>query len=170
MSPLTFGILAALVILSSIAVILWRNPIGSALSLVFTLLALAVLYFLLDAPFVGILQILVYAGAVMVLFIFVIMLINLKEDELEKIHWDWKKAAIIVFALAFILTAGLVLLEIKDSHLFEPILNSEFGSSRFLAKALFTRYLLSFEMVSFIILAAIIGAIVLARRGKGENP
>lgn len=164
MSTTAFIFLAPLILVSAVSVILWKNPIASALSLVVTLVALAVSYFLLDAAFVGILQILVYAGAVMVLFIFVIMLINLKEDELESVHWSLGKGMQVIVLAAFVLGAGVFLLNGNSPEF--AALGTPFGDAKSVGRLLFTRYLLSFEMVSFVILVAIIAAIVLARRGE----
>src|SRR2546421_5020177 len=87
MSPFLFWIFALLMLIFGAAVIINRNPVASALSLVVSFLALAALFMSLNAYFIGIIQVLVYAGAIMVLFLFIIMLLDLRAEELRKINW-----------------------------------------------------------------------------------
>src|SRR5215475_9347756 len=100
MSPLFFWIASALMLIFGAAVIINRNPVASALSLVVSFLGLAALFMSLDAFFIGIIQVLVYAGAVMVLFLFIIMLLDLRAEERRRINW---LAAAGVFGVAVIL-------------------------------------------------------------------
>src|SRR5437868_15313447 len=87
MFPFLFWIFALMMLVFGGAVIIYRNPVASALSLVVSFLALAALFISLDAYFIGIIQVLVYAGAIMVLFLFIIMLLDLRAEELRKINW-----------------------------------------------------------------------------------
>lgn len=167
MTTSAFCILAPLILIAATAVILWESPIVSALSLVAMLILLAIAYFLLDAPFVGIFQVLVYAGAIMVLFIFVIMLINLQEEELE--HLTWSSGKIMKITGIGILTVGAALALVPVLRHQEPpgtrqTPAPEFGTLAALGKNLFGEYLLSFEFISVVILAAAVGAILLAKR------
>src|ERR1700731_1210235 len=87
MSSFLFWIFAALMLIFGVAVIINRNPVASALSLVVSFLGLAALFVSLDAYFIGVIQVLVYAGAIMVLFLFIIMLLDLRAEKLRKINW-----------------------------------------------------------------------------------
>ncbi len=167
MSPLAFSIVSLIVLVSAVAVIVFHNPVASALSLVVTLFGLAVLYFLLDAPFVGVLQIIVYAGAILVLFVFVIMLINLKKEELIALSWSLGTGFKILAAALFV--AGLFVILWQVDAPFPALTDPHFGSLEAVGRSLFTDYLLSFELLSLVILVAIVGAILLAKK-KGERP
>jgi NADH-quinone oxidoreductase subunit J len=157
---------ALLAVAGAIALILAREPIHSALSLIVVMLALAVLYLLLGAPFVAAVQILVYAGAVMVLFVFVIMLLNAGLEE----RTNFSKLMWVGITLGF-------LLMLETAHWLyhsEPgtaIANSPAGTiapaSTFdLSKLLFQQYLFPFEATSILILIAMLGALVLARKDE----
>ena len=167
MSLFSFAILAPLVLVSALAVILWTNPIASALSLIVTLSSLAIVYFELNAPVVGILQILLYSGAIMVLFIFVIMLINLKPDEMEALRWSVKTVGMIAVGLLVALGLGAVIWQ--ATPLWPAALPATFGSVTAIGETLLTSYALAFELISFVILTAIVGATVLARRSSSED-
>jgi NADH-quinone oxidoreductase subunit J len=164
---LIFVISAVVAILGAVLLIWAREPIHSALSLILVMVSLAVLYLLLGAPFVAAVQILVYAGAIMVLFVFVIMLLNAGMEE----RTDWSKIAKwIGFPL------GLVLL----AEIFYWLLHSEPGtavatsgggspppaSTVELSTLLFRQYLFPFEATSILILIAILGALVLTRKDE----
>src|SRR5881392_2339575 len=101
MSPFLFWIFALMMLIFGAAVIINRNPVASALSLVVSFLALAALFMSLDAYFIGIIQVLVYAGAIMVLFLFIIMLLDLRAEKLRKISWLTSAGAVAV-ALALL--------------------------------------------------------------------
>jgi NADH-quinone oxidoreductase subunit J len=165
MSLPLFGVFAALLVLSALAVILQRNPVRSALALVSTLFLLAVMFLFLDAYLVALLQIIVYAGAIMVLFLFVIMLLNLQVEPREAGRFGLK----LVAALAGSLLA-LQLVEVARSERtmggagMSGKLAPAFGSTGLLGEKLFTQYLLPFEITSVLLLIAIIGAVVLAKR------
>src|SRR5438045_8502060 len=108
MSPFLFWIFAVLTVIFGAAVVLNRNPVASALSLVVSFLGLSALFMSLDAYFLGIIQVLVYAGAVMVLFLFIIMLLNIRAEERRRINWVTSAAGIAV-ALAFLIQTFLLI-------------------------------------------------------------
>lgn len=164
---LVFIACGALAILGAIGLILAREPVHSALSLILVMIALAVLYLLLGAAFIAAIQILVYGGAIMVLFVFVIMLLNAGVEE----RTDWSKLAKwIGLPLGFFL-----LLEVAHwlahSSIGKAVANGAGSpdtaiSTRALSTALFRQYLFPFEATSILILIAILGALVLARKAE----
>jgi NADH-quinone oxidoreductase subunit J len=155
-----FFVLAALLVLSSLTVVFLRNVVHSAVALVTALLIIAILFVTLQAPMVGVLQVMVYAGAIMVLFLFVIMLLNPTALEQRRGAW-WGLGAI----LATLLGGMLVPLLSKGEPAGDPVAATElFGSPEMLAKSLFNDFVLPFEIASVLLLVAIIGAVVLAKR------
>ncbi len=138
-----------------------RNPVTSALFLVLTIISLAGLFVLLRAFFLAAVQILIYAGAVMVLFLFVIMLLNLKDEEQRKI----KRTSVILGgigggALACLLVGTLA----ANFSPGQPNLLMVEGSTMALGKILFTEYLLPFEIVSVLLLVAMVGVVLLSKK------
>lgn len=155
-----FFIVAALLIISSILVVFQRNVVHSALALVAALFLVAVLFLSLNAPMVGVLQILVYAGAIMVLFLFVIMLLNPVGLEQRRSLW-WGAGCISGLLLVAALTP--VLFNLGSAQ--DPTVATElFGGPEELARSLFTDFVLPFEIASVLLLVAIIGAVVLANK------
>lgn len=164
MESLFFIILAVVSIFSGLMVILQKNPVSSVLFLVLTFFCLAALFVMLSAPFIAAIQVIVYAGAIMVLYLFVVMLLNLKRAE-ERAVPPLKAAGAIVAGLLLV-TIAVVLRSIAipaDSG-FMVGTEAGFGSVESVGKNLFTTYLLPFEITSFLLLAAIIGAVVLAKK------
>ena len=157
-----FGALAIGLIVSALGVVLSRSPIRSALSLVVTLFLLAVMFLTLDAQLVAALQIIVYAGAIMVLFLFVIMLLNLQEQRQAMVRLGMRYTAGALGSL-FLLAVGRFLVT-PPSASPASALPAAFGSTEALAERLFTYHLLSFEVTSILLLVAIVGAVVLAKR------
>lgn len=166
MGYVLFFILAALLIASAIGVVVSRHPVRSTMSLVVTLFLLAVFFVFLDADFVAALQVVVYAGAIMVVFLFVIMLLNLTEDAEER-RRQGRGFAAIGGASLFVL-AVLYLLRTAGMLLPGPGMGTEmpagFGTTESVGLRLFTQYLLQFEITGLLMLAAVIGAVVLARK------
>ena len=160
---IAFYVLAAIAVMTSILVIAQRNPIYSVLLLIASFGALSGLYVMLDAPFVAVIQIVVYAGAIMVLFLFVIMLLNLGRDS-EAAPAGWKLAALGAGGLLGAELAAFFLLRVVPPSAVGA-LDPGFGSVKALAHALFTDHALSFEITSILLLVAMVGAVVLARRG-----
>lgn len=169
---LVFYLLSGLAIMASALVIGQRNPMYSVLLLVASFGALAGLYIQLDAPFVAVAQIIIYAGAVMVLFLFVVMLLNAPQEDAAE--WDrthpLRQPAFARFGalLALLLVVQLVWALLTAAGTGAPVgarAGSETVSSvRALGRTLFTDYVFAFEATSILILVAMVGAVVLARR------
>ncbi len=164
MNPLLFWVLAAASIVTGVLVALKRNPLGSALALAANMVALAGLFASLSAPFLFIIQILVYAGAVVVLIVFVIMLLNLREEELR--HQAIQRGKFLAYAAACLLAVAVLLRAVGISANPPPPVESGFGSVEAMAGQIFTRFLLPFEVVSIILLVGIVGAVVIAKKGE----
>ena len=158
-----FFVFAALSVIGALAMILLREPIHSALALVLVMVSLAILYLLLGAEFIAAVQIIVYAGAIMVLFVFVIMLLNAGEEERTTLS---KMAHYIGWPLGIFLTVELVYWLSRVSigaQRVEPSI-APGDPTRELSTLLFKSYLFPFEATSILILIAVIGALVLAKR------
>jgi NADH-quinone oxidoreductase subunit J len=164
MSPIFFWLSALLMLGFGLAVIVNRNPIASALSLVLSFLGLACLFMSLDAFFIGIIQVLVYAGAVMVLFLFIIMLLDLRAEERRKINAVATAGGISV-AVIFFAQIYLVIGHLADSKKgFPPLSVSRSDDVREVGRLLFTAYNLPFQIIGVLVLVATIGVIVLSKR------
>jgi NADH-quinone oxidoreductase subunit J len=167
METLIFFLFAALALGSAIVVVVHRSPVYSTLSLVLTLFSTAVLFVLLGAPFLGALQILVYAGAIVVLFLFVIMLLNIQKEESAHAGRGGQLWVALFGAAVFL---GMLALAFWRGGFPEVRpLSAEMVSLKGLAAELFSRYLLPFEIVGLLLLVAVIGATVAARRPGGTN-
>lgn len=160
-----FAVLATVLIVSALGVVLSRNPVRSALSLVVTLFFLAVAFVLLDAHLVAALQVVVYAGAIMILFLFVIMLLNLQTDPPERRSRTWRGTA---WAAGGATAAALLAVLSRAGRLPGPPAGTElpagFGGVEALSRSLFTDFVLPFEVTSILLLVGIVGAVVVARR------
>ncbi len=158
-----FWAFAGLAVLSGLACITRRSPVASALWLVVTLFAVAALFVLLDAQFIAVLQVLVYAGAIMVLFLFVIMLLNLGRAGPTDLKGPLG-LGVGVFLAGLLLMQLLVLRQagLAPGGPVRPPLGQ--GMIPSVARPLFTVYLVPFEITSILLLAAIVGAVVLAKR------
>ena len=160
---LFFGLFATVAVLCAINVVMQRHPISSALSLVGVMASLAVLYLILGGEFIAMAQIIVYAGAIMVLFIFVIMLLNAGIEVRRGRSW----MATIFGAPALLGLLGLLAVFLMRWFPDSPVIKfGDFpgGTAKEVGYALFTSYLLPFEVTSVLILIAILGAVVLARK------
>jgi NADH-quinone oxidoreductase subunit J len=168
----TFYLLAGIAIVASALVIGQRNPMYSVLLLIASFAALAGLYIQLDAPFVAVAQIIIYAGAIMVLFLFVVMLLNAPQEDAAE--WDrthpLRRPGIGRFGalLAGVLIVQLAYALMKVNELEAPVGSqtsaTTVSSVRELGKVLFDRHAFAFEATSVLILVAMVGAVVLARR------
>jgi NADH-quinone oxidoreductase subunit J len=169
MGYVLFFILAGLTIVSAIGVVVARHPVRSTMSLVVTLFLLAVFFVFLDADFVAALQVVVYAGAIMVVFLFVIMLLNLQHD--ERVHRPQMRASAGLAGASLFALVLLYFLREAGTLLPGPGMSTQmpaaFGSTESVGLRLFTNYLLPFEITGLLMLAAVIGAVVLARRKIG---
>jgi len=163
MTAALFYFIACLTIISALFVVLNRNPVYSAVMLVFCFFSLAALYVLLEAYFVAVLEIIVYAGAIMVLFLFVIMLINVgKEIAATSII---VKAKVLPFVLVVLFSLNIILLILwRNEELHQSNTISSVGSITAIGQALFTKYLLPFEIASLLLLVALIGTVYLAKK------
>jgi NADH-quinone oxidoreductase subunit J len=160
-----FLVLAAALVASALTVVLHPNPVKCAMALVVALFLLAVTFVVLGAHMIGALQVIVYAGAIMVLFLFVIMLLNLQDEEREI---EGERRRVGLRALAWLGGAGLAA-ELVALFLRVPLgppaaARAGYGSVEEVAKSLFTDALLPFELTSILLLVAIVGAVVLAQR------
>lgn len=159
-STILFWIFAVLGIAGGIGLVFNRNPVYAALSLVLNFFSIAGLYLSLSAEFLAAIQILVYAGAIMVLFLFVIMLLNLQEEP-ETERFDVKRGIAFILGLAFVAEMIFVL---KDFAQREVSGEFTFGKVEPIGEQLMTQYLFPFEMISVILISALIGAIVVAKK------
>jgi len=161
-AAVVFYVLAALAVTSAVMVIASRNAIHSAIYLVLSFLSMAGLYVLLEAEFVAVVQVLVYAGGIMVLFLFVIMLVNLRDAQALRIRVHGTLSAAVG-----ILAAGLILYTYSRGRIppaTGPSVLREGGNLQRVGEALLTQALLPFEIASILLLVAMVGAIVLARK------
>jgi NADH-quinone oxidoreductase subunit J len=161
---LVFFVLAIMALLGAVSLILQKHPIHSALSLIVVMVALAGLYLLMGAEFVAAVQIIVYGGAIMVLFVFVIMLLNAGVEE----RTNFSKLATfggipLALALLVAIAAGIVTGQASVQAAPQAVLTAP---TKQLAALLFQDFVYPFELTSFLILVAILGAIVLAQREK----
>ena len=163
MSPILFWIFAALMLGFGAATILHRNPVASALSLVVSFLGLAALFFSLDAYFIGIIQILVYAGAVMVLFLFIIMLLDLKAEQTRQLSLPVLLGGAAVVGL-FVTQIVLVVRCYPAGNKAFPALAAKFDDATNIGMTLFSHYNLPFQVIGVLILVASIGVVVLSQR------
>jgi NADH-quinone oxidoreductase subunit J len=158
-----FGITAVCALAGGGAVILSRRPVHSALGLLVVLLSLAVDYLLLDAQFIAAAQVIIYAGAIVVLFVFIIMLLAAQSGEHAGMGAFAGPAGVpLVVSLCVLLGAGLLALVTRPAP--PAPMPPAFGTIQDVGRALFGRYLLPFEAASLILLAGMIGAVVLGRR------
>ena len=158
-----FYFFSGLSILAALCVIFFRNTLSAAMALVVSLFGVACLFGLLEAHFLAAMQILVYAGAVMVLFIFVIMLLNLGREELLKIKLSFLG---IIGVIAGVCLAMLFVIKFQgfQTPLLISPMGSDYGTVKSIGKLLFGDYFIPFELTSVLLLVAIVGAITLARK------
>ena len=170
---ISFFVLAVASVASAIGVIIFRNAVHSALSLILTLLFLALFYLQLGAMFIAIVQILIYAGAIMVLFLFVVTMLASEADDTElhdRIPWQRWIAAILGFvlvgALSYLLFTGTTIdngAKATGANQLSQVVNSQ-GNIQAFGLALFHGFAFPFEVTSLLIIVAILGAMVLGRR------
>lgn len=162
--------LAVVAVASAVGMLIGRNAIYSALFLVINFVAVAVIYLLLDAAFIAMVQVTVYAGAIMVLFLFVIMLLGAERLESSQ-SLPWQRPAAIVLGAALVVQLLYILLSQPIESLAQ--VPAGFGSPASVGSLLFTDYLIPFEVTSILLLAAMVGAIVLTRgrpSGASDEP
>ena len=160
-----FIILGLAAIVSAIMVISFRNPMASAIALIVTLCSIAGLFAIMGATFVAALQVIVYAGAIMVLFLFVIMLLNLKRDEFGPEKRKIQRTLGIILGLLLVLEVGIFIQAGLGDFGPSPAGDKgSFTSITELSSLLFTKYLFAFEVTSLLLLVAIVGAVILAKK------
>jgi NADH-quinone oxidoreductase subunit J len=158
-----FYVLSGLTLLSGVFVITRKNPVHSALALILGLLAQAGLYLMLYAPFVAGVQIILYAGGIMVLFLFVIMLVNLDRSRREEqFNKQWVVGLIAAVALGALFLAVYVKgKNLFPNHIAQPVENT---NTQQIGVMLYGQYMFAFEIASLLLLVAIIGAVVMAKK------
>lgn len=169
MAQLFFGYFAGVIALTAVLVVALRNPVYSALSLLILFFHVAGLYVTLHAEFLAAVQLIVYAGAILVLYLFVVMLLNVKQD--DRYHRQWRVAAFVCVPLLLeflVLLAGNGVAP-QPSPLTAEQTTATSDNTMAIGMSLFTTYLFPFEVASLILLVAMIGAIILAKRDIGEG-
>jgi NADH-quinone oxidoreductase subunit J len=162
-TPFFFYLFAGIMLVAGILVVVCKNPVHSALALIVALLAQSSLYLMLYAPFVAGVQVILYAGGIMVLFLFVIMLVNVDRSMKEKqFNSQWVVGLFAAAALG-VLFIGVYL---KGKNLFpdRPMVAIEGDNTQKVATLLYGQYMFSFEIASLLLLVAIIGAVVMAKK------
>ena len=158
-------VVGAVAIGSAIFMVVSRNMIMSILSMILNFLCLAVLYLTLDAQFVAIMQVLVYAGGIIVLFLFVIMLLNLEDTGRMAHNSKYKTLLAMAFGAGFLIEVIAVFSSSTSTRISSlPGHAAQLGTVEFIGKVLYTNYLFPFEVVSFLLLAGIVGALILAKK------
>ena len=167
MESLLFYIFAAAALAGAIVVVSNKNPVAGALALVLTLFSTAVLFVLLLAHFVAAIQVLVYAGAIMVLFLFTVMFLNLREESLrfDAQNITLKLVILFVVLIIFGFLAGIGFKK-GLSSVQAVAIEGNFGTVQGVGEMLFKDYLLPFELTSVLIVVAILGVVVIAKRGS----
>jgi len=165
MSDIVFIGLSFFAITGGIAMLFYKNPMYSALGLLVSILSVAGLFALLNATFLFMVQIIVYAGAIMTLILFLLMFLNIKEENLPK---EPRKFILIVIGAIVMIPFNIVILKavskLPDANM--QIVQSDFGDIKPIGNLLYNEWLLPFEMISILLLVALIGSIVLAKRKK----
>ena len=167
METLLFWLLAVIALIAAASMIIQRNPVHSALFLIITLLSLAGLFLLLSAHFLAVIQVIVYAGAIMVLFLFVVMLLNVPREEPAGLTTAFGPGTLRMGALLSVLLGVQIVWALSKIGLGwfaqDPAATSV-SSVPLIGSGLFTRHVFAFEATSILILVAMIGAVVIARR------
>jgi NADH-quinone oxidoreductase subunit J len=164
MGPVTFAVLAIALVASALTVVLHPSPVKSAMALVMTLFLLAVVFVFLDAHMIAALQVIVYAGAIMVLFLFVIMLLNLSDDGAEVRQRGHALFRLGAWVGGGVLAGELVALFLRVPFPPPATPPAGYGGAEAVATTLFVDNLLPFELTSILLLVAVVGAVVLAQR------
>lgn len=175
MSVILFILFAGLAIGCAISMVVQRNPLYSAISLIGVFIALACIYVTLAAPFIAAVQVIVYTGAIMVLVVFVIMLLNVEEEVRPSLRLRHLVPTAILLAAVLAAETFFIISTVQDST-FQPTHpatvnnSSTVGLTQSIGTGLFTQYLLPFEITSLLLLMAIVGAMTLARRAGFTSP
>lgn len=168
LQQILFWTLSLLLIVCALFVVISRNPVHSVMFLIGVFFCISGHYILLNAQFLAVVNIIVYAGAIMVLFLFVIMLMNLNSDtEPQKSRLVQFAALLSGGALFLVLVAALRTVEVEQQDILQ-VPNSEIGLIKNLGQVLFTKYVLPFELASILFLSAMVGAIVIGKKDSNE--
>lgn len=168
MELVIFSITAIVSIACAVAMVLSKNAVHSALFLVLNFCTVAVLYLLLNAPFLAMIQVTVYAGAIMVLFLFVIMLLGAEKGEGDD-PIGWQRPASLILGAVLLGEAAFVFFQRGAFLALPPAADANLGAPENVAERLFTAYLLPFEMTSVLLLVALIGAVVLTLKSREKE-
>jgi NADH-quinone oxidoreductase subunit J len=160
-----YGALAVIIIGTALAVIFTRNAIMAVLMLVLNFTFVAFLYLLLGAPFIALAQVSIYAGAIMVLFLFVIMMLGADRLKLQE-HLLGQRALLMLVAMAFLVLFAVFLIPALSSLPPMPQIGTDFGDPKALGILLFTKYVLPLMAISVLLLVAAVGAVVITKREK----
>jgi NADH-quinone oxidoreductase subunit J len=171
--PELFYVLAVVMVLGALALVLVPNPVYCALSLVGSFFAMGAIFILLNQEFVAAIQVLVYAGAIMVLFLFVIMLLNLRSDAPFAIRWNVRHIVSVAVVLG-ILSQLVAVFSSPAAKLgpigdYPPERIAKEGAVQVIGDLLFTKYVLPFEVISVLLMVAVMGAVLLAKRHSAES-
>jgi len=166
LSTILFSILALTSLASASAMIYFKQPMNSALSFIVTLLSIAGLFALLGGSFLFLVQVIIYAGAVVTLILFIIMFLNIKEENLP--HEPYKTRWILFMSLLISPFTAILISTVNSMH-FSPLHLENFGSIKDVGMELFTQWVLPFEMISILLLIALIGVVILAKKEKGHD-
>lgn len=167
MIDLIFIGLSLLAILGAVAMIVYANPMYSALGVLISMLSVAGLFALLNATFLFLVQIIVYAGAIMTLILFILMFLNIKEEDLPKEPKKFQNIAIgavIMVPLNYLIISAVAKLPKKDLGISE----TDFGDIKPIGIQFFDNWLVAFELISILLLIALIGSVVLAKKRKSK--
>ena len=171
MSLVVFYLFAFIAVLAALGMVLLRNPVHSALSLAVVFVSLAAMYVLLSAPFIAVAQVMIYAGAILILFVFVIMLLSPGIDQGQGVLKSQRGLAILFGAalvIELIVVLGAAVLPSARGE-FTPELIAQRGNVQVVGTLLFTDFLLPFEITSVLLLVAIVGVIVMAKRQSNSK-
>lgn len=163
-----FFILALISVISAVSMLFSRNAVYSALFLIINFGTIAAFYLMLGAPFLAMAQVTVYAGAIMVLFLFVIMLLGAEQLRHSQ-SIGWQQPLAIILGVVLVIEAGVIILSLRGTTALLPSfssLDSEAGGPAAIGSMLFNQYLLPFEITSVLLLVAMVGAIVLTQSEK----
>lgn len=167
MIDVIFIALSALAIAGSVAMIVYANPMYSALGVLISMLSVAGMFALLNATFLFLVQIIVYAGAIMTLILFILMFLNIKDEDLPKEPKKYKLialGAVVMIPLNVLILKAVSKLPAKDFNIVE----SDFGDIKPIGIVLFDNWLVAFELISILLLVALIGSVVLAKKRKSK--
>ena len=162
METLTLVALSVLAVASALIVVLHRNPVRSAIALAFNLISIAGFYLLLHGQFIALVQVIVYAGAILVLILFVIMLLNLREEQLPHPSGTFQRPLALLLCAAFVAAVGRAIWAGAPKAF--PEADPGFGNVAFVGRALFSTFWYPFEVVSLLLVVAMVGAVLLAKR------